>query len=160
MSVRGGGGQGEIPAISHYPVETKREQFNNNKDKHYEIKKSWPEARQYDTIPETRSASDLRTCPIEILHDGSRQTLCGHQSQKPFAKRVGNNTFLEIPASRTSFGASYRKCGLAPGSIFRPRARASRGSAQSPRSLEFVKVISLSGCSQIWFIHYWITPKL
>ena len=78
---------------------------------------------------------------IEILHDGSRQTLCGHQSQKPFAKRVGNNTFLEIPASRTSFGASYRKCGRAPGSAFRPRARALRRSAQSPRSLEFDKVI-------------------
>jgi hypothetical protein len=38
---------------------------------------------------------------IEILHDGSRQTLSSHQRQKPFAKRVGNNKFLEIPASRT-----------------------------------------------------------
>ena len=83
---------------------------------------------------------------IEILQDGSRQTLCTHQTQKPFAKRVGKNTLLQIPANRTSFGASYRKCWRAPGSVFRARARASRGSARYPRSSDFVKVIPLSGC--------------
>ena len=105
------------------------------------MNKSWPEAREYDTIPEKEELKRSPDMPIEILHNSSRQTLCTHKSQKPFAKRVENNTFLEIPASRTSFGASYRKCGLAPGSAFRPRARASRGSALSPRSLEFDKVI-------------------
>ncbi len=136
MRVRGGGGAaGEIPAISHYPVQTKREQFNNYKEKHYEIKNSWPEARQYDAIPETRSASDLPTCPIDILHDGSRQTLCSHQCQKPIVTRVSKHMILKIPANRTSFGDSYRKCWRAPGSAFRPRARASRRGARLPRSV-------------------------
>ena len=111
------------------------------------MNKSWPEAREYDTIPEKEERKRSPDMPIEILHNGSRQTLCSHQSQKPFAKRVGKNTLLQSPASRTSFGASYRKCWRAPGSAFRPRARASRGSAQPPRSLEFDKVTPLSGYS-------------
>ncbi len=110
------------------------------------MNKSWPEVREYDTIPEKEERKRSPDMPIEILHNGSRQTLCTHQSQKPFVKRVGKNTFLLIPANRTSFGASYRKCWRAPGSVFRARARASRGSARYPRSLQFVRVIPLSGC--------------
>jgi pyruvate/2-oxoacid:ferredoxin oxidoreductase beta subunit len=56
MRVGGGGGASKIPAISHCPAQTKREQFNNVKEEHYAIKKSRPEARQYDTIPETTRA--------------------------------------------------------------------------------------------------------
>ena len=103
--------------------------------KSIEIKNSWPEARKHDTIPETRSASDLPTCPIDILHDGSRQTLCSHQSQKPIVTRVRKHMILEIPANRTSFGDSYRKCWRAPGSAFRPCARASWRGARLPRSV-------------------------
>jgi hypothetical protein len=93
MRVRGGGGAGKIPATSHYPAQTKRESFNYNKEKHHEMNKSWPEAREYDTIPEKEERKRSPDMPIEILHNGSRQTLCTHQSQKPFAKRVGKTHF-------------------------------------------------------------------
>jgi hypothetical protein len=115
------------------------------------MNKSWPEAREYDTIPEKEERKRSPDMPIEILHNGSRQTLRTHQTQKPFAKRVVKNTSLQFPANRTSFGASYRKCGRAAGSVFRARARASRGSAQFPSSLQFVKVIPLSGGHKIRF---------
>jgi hypothetical protein len=56
MRVGGGRGAGKIPAISHYPAQTKREQFNNDEEKYYTIKQLWSKARQYDTIPETTRA--------------------------------------------------------------------------------------------------------
>ena len=134
MRVRGGGGAGEIPAISHYPVRTKREEFNNYKDKHYEIKTSWPEARQYDTIPETRSASDLRTCPTEILHDGSRQTRCSHQMNKPLSIKLAKTHCCNSPQAERHLVLPIANAGARPAAHF-ALARALRGAARSFRAV-------------------------
>ena len=61
MRVEGERGTGKIPAISHYPAQTKREQFNNDEATHYAITLLRPEARQYDAIPETTRAGGQHT---------------------------------------------------------------------------------------------------
>ena len=89
-----------------------------------------------------RSQEDCE--PLPVVAPNLKGKLPG-ESYSKFLKRVGKDTLLHLSASRTSFGASYRKCWRAPGSAFRPRARASLRSAQSPRSLEFDKVIHCQG---------------
>ncbi len=72
------------------------------------MNKSWPEAREYDTL--------------EITH------------------------FLKSPQAERHLVLPIANAGSRPAAHF-ARARASRGSALSPRSLEFDKVIPLSGYS-------------
>jgi hypothetical protein len=68
----------KISAILHYPAQTKRGQFNNDKEKHFSIIQLRPEAQQYDAIPETTRAGGQRAAD-EISPFQRYRTFLGQQ---------------------------------------------------------------------------------
>ena len=106
MHVGGGGGAGKIPAISHYPAQTKREQFNNDKEKHYAIKQLQPESRQYDAIPETTRAGGQHSVDEIAPFQRFRTFLAQQMHTDRCCTKLMLMSRLQIPANRMQFGAS------------------------------------------------------
>ena len=102
------------------------------------MNKSWPEARQYDTIPETRSASDLRTCPIEILHCDTT-TAAGKlyaviRVRNHLLNELAITIFLKSPQAERDLVLPIANAGSRPAAHF-ALARALRGAARSFRAV-------------------------